>query len=185
MTIGASWLIGMLAMLGAAPADAQVMPGLRAPTDLVDGAVMATTSACWLASARRPVAGINRPAKDLAGEGLAEHVSAPDWVQKASAAEGRSRFATLATPEGKLWIRFDEETARCSVIVRPPDVETFRTAFGESLANGGTTRFKRETAADGSESFVNDEPTFAWTSRVSIPPDVPEAVLIETSFRPK
>jgi len=171
--------------LSAVTGNAQVMPGMRAPTDLVDGSVMAVTSGCWLASARRPVAGINRPANGNEGEGIAEHVWAPEWVQAASAAEGRSRFATLTTPEGKIWIRFDEATARCSVIVRPPDVAKFRAAFGESLANGGTTVFKRESAADGSESFVNAAPTFAWTSRVSVPEKSPDVVLIETSFQEK
>jgi hypothetical protein len=157
------------------------MPGFRAPTDTVDAAVMAVTGACWLASAGRPVPGVNLPADGNAGEGIREHKSAPDWVRNASEAKGRSRFSTLANPEGEIWIRFDEATARCSVIVRPSDVNRFRAAFSDSLING-SSEWTRETAVDGSESLAKVAPTFAWTSRVSIPVATPDVVLIETTF---
>jgi hypothetical protein len=182
---GKSWLLLALGTLSVVTGYAQVMPGMRAPADMVDAAVMAVTSACWLASAGRPVFGINLPAKGNAGEGVSEHRSAPAWVKKAGDAKGRSRFSTLASPEGMIWIRFDEDTARCSLIVRPTDVAKFRAAFGDSLATGGPADLKRESAADGSESIVNETPTFVWTSRVSVPPKMPDVVLIETSFRPK
>jgi hypothetical protein len=161
------------------------MPGYRAATDLVDGAVMTVISGCFLASARRPVPGINMPANGNAGEGLTEQRSAPDWVKKASAAKGRSRFSTLATPEGEIWIRFDESTARCSVIVRPTDIPKFRVAFSDSLAKGGTTELKRESAADGSESILKEDPTYVFTTRISVPSKSPDVVLIENTFRPR
>jgi hypothetical protein len=181
----ASLLALILCGFGILPANTQVMPGMRAPNDLVDAAVMAVTGACHLASARRPVPGINAPADGLAGEGVNEHRSAPSWVEKASQARGRSRFATLASPDGLIWIRFDESTARCSVIVRPSDVGKFRSAFGDSLAKGGTAGLKRESASDGSEMFLTEAPTFSWTTRVSVPAKLPDVVLIETRFAQK
>jgi hypothetical protein len=183
--MGKSLLVLALGTLCVVPGNAQVMPGMRAPNDMVDAAVMAVTGACGLASAGRPVPGINMPANGNAGEGITEHRSAPDWVKKASAAAGRSRFSTLASPEGMVWIRFDESTARCSVIVRPKDVAKFRSEFGDSLATGGPTELKRESAADGSESFQNETPDFSWTSRVSVAPEIPDVVLIETRFLTK
>jgi hypothetical protein len=184
-TVGKALLLLAFGALSVETGNAQVMPGYRAATDLVDGAVMAVISGCFLASADRPVAGINRPANGNAGEGLTEQRSAPDWVKKASAAKGRSRFSTLATPEGEIWIRFDESTSRCSVIVRPTDVAKFRAAFGDSLATGGATELKREHLADGSEAIVNEDASFVYTSRVSVSAKVPDAVLIENTFRPK
>ena len=184
-TAGKSLLVLALGALSVVTGNAQVMPGYRAPTDLVDGAVMTVISGCFLASAERPVPGINRPANGNAGEGLTEQRSAPDWVKEASAAKGRSRFSTLATPEGEIWIRFDESTARCSVIVRPTDVTKFRAAFSDSLAKGGATELKRESAADGSESILNEDPTYVFTTRISVPAKTPDVVLIENTFRPK
>lgn len=178
-------LLGLvLCTVVAARANAQVVPGFRAPNDMVDAAVMAVTSACLLASAGRPVPGINVPAGGNAGEGITEHRSAPEWVKEVGAERGRSRFSTLASPEGEIWIRFDESTARCSVIVRPSNVSSFRTAFGDALAKGSSD-LKREAAADGSETFLKGAPTFAWTTRVSSPATKSDVVLIETDFARK
>jgi hypothetical protein len=162
--------------------DAQVVAGYQAPTDMVDGAVMAVTGACYLASAGRPVPGINTPAGGHAGEGVTERTSAPDWVSKASDAPGRSRFSTLKTPEGDIWIRFDEATSRCSVIARSTDVAKFRSALVESLAKGPNST--RQSSADGSESIVSGNSKFAWTTRVSTAA-TPDVVLLETTFAQK
>jgi hypothetical protein len=175
--------LGVFALL-ALPANAQVMPGLRAPKDMVDAAVMAVTSACFLASAGRPVPGINVPSGDNAGKGITEHKAAPEWVKEVGAEQGRSRFSTLASPEGEVWIRFDASTARCSVIARPADVAKFRTAFGDSLAKG-SSELKREIGVDGSETFLREGPAFAWTTRVSSPAAASAVVLIETDFAKK
>jgi hypothetical protein len=164
--------------------NAQVVPGYRAPNDLVDAAAMAVTGGCRLASANRPLPGINMPAGSLAGEGITEYKSAPDWVEKASASQGAARYSTLASPEGPVWIRFDESTARCSVIVRPSDVAQFRAAFAKSLAKGATD-MQQQTNADGSETFLTQAKTFAWVSRVSSPAVAPDVVLIETTFSQK
>jgi len=178
-------LLGLvLCAVGVASANAQVMPGMRAPNDLVDAAVMAVNSACMLASAGRPVPGINMPAGGNAGEGITERRSAPDWVKKVSASQGRSRFSTLASPEGEVWIRFDESTARCSVIVRRSDVEKFRSAFGDSFVKG-SSELKREVAADGSELFLNEDAAFVWKTRVSSAATTSDVVLIETIFARK
>ena len=120
-----SIFVAMLSSAICAVGSAQAMPGYRAPTDMVDGAVMAVTGACYLASAGRPVPGINTPAGGHAGEGITERTSAPDWVSKASDAPGRSKFSTLTTPEGDIWIRFDEATRKFrAAIMVPPDAPT-------------------------------------------------------------
>jgi hypothetical protein len=177
-----SILVVLLSPVICGVGNAQVVAGYRAPTDLVDGAVMAVTGGCYLASAGRPVPGINTPAGGRAGEGITEHTSAPDWVSKTSDAPGRSRFSTLKTPEGDIWIRFDEATSRCSLIVRSTDSEKFRSALVESLAKGPDST--RQGSADGSESIVSGNSKFAWTIRVSTAA-TPDVVLVETTFAQK
>lgn len=162
-------------------AVAQIAPGYREPTDLVDGAIMAVTSGCYLAAAGRPVPGINKPSGGLAGKGVTEQESAPVWVTQASNSPNRVRYSTLGTPEGDIWIGFDETTSRCSVIARPVDVSKFRSAAGDLLVKG-SPEVKREMATDGSESIVKGTQGFGWKSRVSTPTTAPDVVLIETDF---
>jgi hypothetical protein len=175
-------LAALLASATCVVGHAQIAPGYRAPTDMVDGAAMAVTAGCYLASAGRPVPGVNTPAGGRAGEGLTEQTSAPDWVGKASDASARSRFSTLNTPEGDVWIRFDEATSRCSVFTRPKDVAKFRSGIVESLAKSPNS--KRETSADGSESIVSGSSKFAWTTRVSTATTA-DVVILETRFSQK
>jgi len=155
-------------LLLASTADAQIGGGIRVPETQLDGVMQAHTFGCFLASAGRPVPGINLDAPDLMGEGLHSQTSAEPWLVEAVEIETGSTLATLDTPEGPVWIVFDGKTRACTVALQRSDVEAFRSQFVEKAFDDDWDRKKDKTAAG-----FRYEMKLAGLKFVSAFPDVP------------
>lgn len=128
---------------------AQLMPGFRAPDSKLDAVKMTHRTGCFLASANRPVPGINMDAGDLAGEGLTEKKQAPEWLASIQPISNQSRLATLDTPEGPIWITFDMDSGLCTIAVQTDDQAKFVEDYATELKNDKNWKRKKDKSNGG------------------------------------
>jgi len=116
-------LLALLAALPAAPADAQMAPGLRAPTSIAEGAGDAFLEGCYFATTGRPSAGLNVDIS-LAGAGVHAPDRIPDELRPLiDTLADHVGVITLDAPGGKIWIFFDPEVDRCMIVPQPVTAE--------------------------------------------------------------
>jgi hypothetical protein len=123
------------ALLSAAPAAAQIMPGLRAPATAHDAMSIGQLIGCTFAVTGRPSA---VSSADTSGaEGLTHHDAAPAAMLAAAgmAAEGTLAF-TVANPEGEVWLLNNSRQGRCAVATLAGDLAANEAAFAADLAGG-------------------------------------------------
>lgn len=117
----------ILACLGlpltAAPAAAQIAPGLRAPTSVRDGVIQAWLMGCYFAATERPAAGLNIDTS-MGGPGLHEPRSMPAGLRAFVDTLGdHVRLAVLDAPGGEVWMFYDGRAKRCTIATNPVDAE--------------------------------------------------------------
>lgn len=118
-----------------APAAAQIAPGVRAPTSVVEAAGDAWMLGCFFAAAERPAAGLNI-GFELAGPSLHPVNAMPDaaLLPLIGALPGRTRIAVLDAPGGQVWMFHDPKSKRCIVVPTPVSTEGVEARFVDLMA---------------------------------------------------
>jgi hypothetical protein len=119
--------------LTAAPAAAQIAPGLRAPTSVRDGVIQAWLMGCYFAATERPAAGLNIDTS-MGGPGLHEPRSVPAGLRAFIDTMGdHVRLAVLDAPGGEVWMFYDGRAKRCTIATNPADAEGISEEFASLI----------------------------------------------------
>lgn len=164
-------------LLSAAPAAAQIMPGLRAPTTAHDAMALGQLLGCTFAVAGRPSA---VSSADTSGaEGLTHHDAAPAAMLTAAGmtADGTLAF-TLGNPEGEVWLLNDPRQHRCAVATLAGDLAANEAAFVAAMTRSGTT-FRAAGGEAGARRYESREMGVAVTLKSPAGPGVPFVVITE------
>ncbi|HMG47642.1 MAG TPA: hypothetical protein VK614_09310 [Allosphingosinicella sp.] len=164
-------------LLSAAPAAAQIMPGLRAPATAHDAMSIGQLIGCTFAVTGRPSA---VSSADTSGsQGLTHRDAAPAAMLAAAGmtAEGTLAF-TLDNPQGEVWLLNNPAQHRCAVATLAGDLAANEAAFvamagsrmGFQAAGGGEA---------GARRYESREMGVIVTLKSSTGPDVPFAVITE------
>lgn len=109
--------------LTAAPAAAQIAPGLRAPENIRGAVAQAWLMGCYFAATERPAAGLNIDTS-MGGPGLHEPRSIPaDLRGFVDALGDHVRLAVLDAPGGEVWMFYDAGARRCTIVTNPADAD--------------------------------------------------------------
>jgi hypothetical protein len=167
----------LAALLFAAPAAAQIMPGLRAPATAHDAMSIGQLIGCTFAVTGRPSAVASA---DTAGsEGLTHHDAAPPAMLAAAgmAAEGTLAF-TLANPEGEVWLLNNPQQHRCAVATLARDLAANEAAFVAAMA-GSRMGFQAAGREAGARRYESRDMGVTVTLKSSTGPGAPFAVITE------
>jgi len=123
----------LLAFTGVAAANAQIAPGLAAPSTKIRGFAQAQNFGCFLALARRPVPGLNMDAPDLMGEGLTTEEHPPAWLSESFTFDDSATFSRLQTGEGDVWIAFEQADNRCTILSEVTMPDEFRYSLESAI----------------------------------------------------
>ena len=124
-------LAGLALPLAAAPAAAQIAPGLRAPENVRDAVGQAWLMGCYFAATERPSAGLNIDIS-MGGPGLHAPRSMPAGLRGFVDTLGdHVRLAVLDAPGGGVWMFYDGQAKRCTIVTDPADAE----GIGAEFAN--------------------------------------------------
>jgi hypothetical protein len=116
--------------VAAAPAAAQIAPGLRAPENIRGAVAQAWLMGCYFAATDRPAVGLNLPLGDLAGAGLHAPTSIPDDLRAfIDTLADDVRTAVLDAPGGAVWMFFDARSKRCAIVPQPVTSEGIEAEF--------------------------------------------------------
>ena len=119
-----AFLLASLALpLTAAPAAAQIAPGVRAPSSVRDAVGQAWLLGCYFAATERPAPGLNMDAS-MGGPGLHEPRSMPAGLRAfIDTLADHVRLAVLDAPGGEIWMFYDAQAKRCTIVTNPADAE--------------------------------------------------------------
>jgi hypothetical protein len=113
----------------AAPAAAQIAPGLRAPTSVRDAIAQAWLMGCYFAATERPSAGLNMDIS-RGGPGLRAPRAVPERLRAfIDAMPDHVRVAVLDAPGGAVWMFYDGQAKRCTIVTDPADAEGIDAEF--------------------------------------------------------
>lgn len=117
--------------LAAAPAAAQIAPGLRAPGNIRGAVAQAWLMGCYFAATERPAPGLNMDTA-MGGPGLHEPRAMPAGLRAFIDSLGdHVRLAVLDAPGGEVWMFYDARAKRCTIVTNPADAE----GIGEEFAS--------------------------------------------------
>ncbi|MEA3031466.1 MAG: hypothetical protein QOG13_2791 [Sphingomonadales bacterium] len=168
----------LAALLAAAPAAAQIMPGLRAPATAHDAMSIGQLIGCTFAVTGRPTAVAS--ADTSGAEGLAHHDSAPAAMLEATgmAADGTLAF-TLDNPQGEVWLLNNPRQGRCAVATLAGDLAANEAAFATDLT-GGRMGFREAQGGEaGTRRFESRDMGVTVTLKSPAAPGAPFAVITE------
>jgi hypothetical protein len=116
----------------------------------------------------------------MEGEGLKVEAVAPDWLVAVRPAVAGVRYATLATPEGPLWIVYDGMRHSCLVAARPSDASALSDVVTARLE--GERDWKRSKTTDSAKSWHKTikGSSLRWETRVWTSPGPQSALMVET-----
>ena len=159
---------------------AQIAPGLRKPETQLQAMGQALDMGCFLATAGRPVPGINQPLLGMKGEGLTPQEVAADWLSPLIATAGRNQVSLLKTPQGPVWIVFNLDNGDCNVAAKAAD----RTALLNGLISRFTGEFGKWTTSETSTERTSlrksiEGSSLEW-SAVIVTPEVSADVILVT-----
>ena len=123
-------LLAALALpMAAAPAAAQIAPGLRAPTSVRDAIAQAWLLGCYFAATERPAAGLNMDVS-MGGPGLHAPRATADGLRAfIDTQPDHVRLAVLDAPGGGVWMLHDARARRCTIVTDPADAEGIEAEF--------------------------------------------------------
>jgi hypothetical protein len=168
----------LAALLSAAPAAAQIMPGLRAPATAYDAMTIGQLIGCTFAVTGRPSA---VSSADTSGtQGLTHHDAAPAAMLAAAGmtAEGTLAF-TLDNREGEVWLLNNPQQHRCAVATLAGDLAANEAAFAAAMAR---SRMGFQAAAGGeagTRRYESRDMGVNVTLKSATGPDVPFVVITE------
>lgn len=138
----------------AAPAAAQIAPGLRAPANLRDAVGQAWLMGCYFAATERPAAGLNIDTS-MGGPGLHEPRSMPAGLRAFIDTLGdHVRLAVLDAPGGEVWMFYDATAKRCTIVTNPADAEGIDAEFASLVRLDNDWR--AATREGGGAAFEQD-----------------------------
>jgi hypothetical protein len=140
--------------LAAAPAAAQIAPGLRAPETIRGAVAQAWLMGCYFAATERPAAGLNIDTS-MGGPGLHEPRSIPAGLRPfLDTLADHVRLAVLDAPGGEVWMFFDARAKRCTIVTNPADAEGMSEEFASLIRLDNDWR--PVTRAGGGAAFEQD-----------------------------
>jgi hypothetical protein len=171
-------LILLAALLPAAPAAAQIMPGVRAPATAHDAMSIGQLIGCTFAVTGRPSA---VSSADTSGaEGLTHHDSAPAAMLSAAgmAAEGTLAF-TVDNPEGEVWLLNDARQGRCAVATLAGDLAANEAAFAADMARSVAGFREARGSEAGTRRYESRDMGVTVTLKAASGAGVPFVVITE------
>jgi hypothetical protein len=167
----------LAALLSAAPAAAQIMPGLRAPASAHDAMLIGQLIGCMFAVTGRPSA---VSSADTSGsEGLTHHDAAPAAILSAAGmtAEGTLAF-TLGNTEGEVWLLNNPAQHRCAVATLAGDLAANEAAFVAAMADS-PMGYQAAGGEGGAHRYESRDMGVIVTLKSSTGPGVSFAVVTE------
>ena len=168
----------LAALLSAAPAAAQIMPGLRAPATANDAMTIGQLLGCTFAVTGRPSA---VSSADTSGaEGLTHHDTAPAAMLAAAGmtADGTLAF-TLGNPEGEVWLLNNPAQHRCAVATLAGDLAANEAAFVAAMARSPAAFRAVDGGEAGTRRYESREMGVAVTLKSPAAPGTPFVVITE------
>jgi len=171
-------LIPLALLLSAAPAAAQIMPGLRAPETAYDAMTIGQLIGCTFAVSGRPSAVAS--ADTSGSQGLTHHDAAPPAMLAAAGmtAEGTLAF-TLDNREGEVWLLNNPSQHRCAVATLAGDLAANEAAFAAALGRSAMGYRAVEGGEAGTRRYESHEMGLIVTLKSSTGPEAPFAVITE------
>lgn len=140
--------------LTAAPAAAQIAPGVRAPASVRDAVGQAWLLGCYFAATERPAPGLNMDAA-MGGPGLHEPRSMPAGLRGyIDALPDHVRLAVLDAPGGEVWMFYDARAKRCTIATNPADAAGIDAEFASLVRLDNDWR--AATREGGGAAFEQD-----------------------------
>jgi hypothetical protein len=171
-------LIPLAVLLSAAPAAAQIMPGLRAPETAHDAMTIGQLLGCTFAVTGRPSAVAS--ADTSGSQGLAHHDAAPAAMLAAAGMTGDGTLAfTLANPEGEVWLLNNPGQHRCAVATLAGDLADNEAAFVEAIGRSPAGFRSVEGGETGTHRYESREIGLTVTLKSSTGPGAPFVVITE------
>ena len=117
--------------VAAAPATAQIAPGVRAPSSVRDAVGQAWLMGCYFAATERPSAGLNLDIS-LGGAGLHAASSIPAGLRGfIDTLRDDVSLAVLDAPGGEVWMFYDARAKRCTIVTNPADAPGIGDEFAD------------------------------------------------------
>lgn len=171
--------LAVLAMLlSAAPAAAQIMPGVRVPATAHDAMAIGQLLGCTFAVTGRPTA---VSSADTSGaQGLDHHDAAPAAMLTAAGvtADGTLAF-TVGNPEGEVWLLNNPRRHRCAVATLAGDLAANEAAFVADMARSSTAFRAVDGGEAGTRRYDSRELGVTVTLKSPSGPGVPFVVITE------
>lgn len=172
----------LAALAVAGQAAAQIAPGIRAPLTQLDAFKQSYGLGCFMSVADRPWAGITGPLLGMEGEGLRVESELPDWFLAEFPMSEGVRLASLDSPEGPVWIRYERASHSCIVGAAPSDPAGFKAALLQGFPDApGNWRHTPEEGNQHRYSGRIEGATTRWFAKVLDRPATPNAVFVEIS----
>jgi hypothetical protein len=115
--------------VAAAPAAAQIAPGLRAPENIRGAVAQAWLMGCYFAATDRPAPGLNMDIS-RGGPGLRDASSMPASLRPFMDTLGdHVSLAVLDAPGGEVWMFYNAQAKRCTIVTNPADAEGIDAEF--------------------------------------------------------
>ncbi len=151
----AALLLAVLALpMTAAPAAAQIAPGVRAPSSVRDAVGQAWLMGCYFAATERPSAGLNMDIS-MGGAGLHQPRSMPADLRAFIDTLGdHVRLAVLDAPGGEVWMFYDARAKRCTIVTNPANAEGIDAEFANLVRLDNDWR--AATREGGAAAFEQD-----------------------------
>lgn len=171
-------LASLVMFLAAAPAAAQIMPGVRPPATAHDAMAIGQLMGCTLAVTGRPT-----PVESVemsGAEGLAYHDAAPAAILAAAgmSADGTLAF-TVDNPQGAVWLLNNPRQHRCAVATLAGDLAANEAAFADELGRS-TFGFREARGGEaGTRRYEARRFGLAVILKSSTGADAPFAVITE------
>jgi hypothetical protein len=171
--------LALLAALAcAAPAAAQMMPGVVAPTTAKDAMSIGQMLGCTFAATGRPSA---VSSADTTGSvGLTHRDRAPAAILSAAGMSGEGTLAfTVDNPEGEVWILNNPRQRRCAVATVAGNLADVEARFVGDFARGMMEYRETRASEAGTRRYQSRAIGLTVTLRSSTGPDVPFVVITE------
>ena len=154
-----------VALIGASTAAvAQIVPGFDPPATQAKAVRDGYGFACYLATAQRPLPGLNTRLLGVDGEGLKVEFSAPQWFTDVRPKNRSTSYATVDTPEGKVWFAYDRSDNSCTVAAQPKNLEAFRAELLPKFPDAPGS-WKKSGGLDWRYTGSIDKEPLVWTVR--------------------